>query len=354
MEQSSSQSGFWKRRQAVLLTAVVVFVVVSLVLIVNAWQKKSVRFVQNGQVEAATTKADTLGEFLAERGITLGPSDHITPAVTTPITEGMEIQYSRAVPVILDIAGQKKKIATPLRNVGAILDEQHVALGKLDKVMPEQTASIQANDTISITRIEKKIVDQEKTVAFNTKEREDRTLPEGQKKVIQEGQKGTIVERYEVVYTNGRPTSRTLIDQKVTKDWKDHIVAVGTARFTAASRSAESTRRALREAEGDGNFTPRKTLTVRMTAYSPGSDPNYAATRTGTVATEGRTVAVDPGVVPLGWWVYIEGYGFRKAEDTGGKIKGNRMDIFFSSHEEAKEFGVQNRKVHIVGPKKPN
>ncbi|WCN37800.1 3D domain-containing protein [Aneurinibacillus uraniidurans] len=354
MKQSSSKSGFQKNVRAILLTTIVVFVVISLVLIMNVWPTKSIRFVHDGQVEAATTKADTLGEFLTERGITPGPSDHITPSVTTPLADGMHVYYSKAIPVTLDIAGQKKKVTTSLCSVKDILGEQHITLGQLDKVTPALTANVQANDTITITRIEKKVVAEEKTVAFNTKKREDSTLPEGQEKVIQEGQNGTIVDRYEVVYTNGQPTSRKLIDHEVTKDWKDHIVAVGTARPALASRSAEATRRAERIAEEDGSFTPRKTLNVRMTAYSPGSDPEYADTRTGTVATEGRTVAVDPSVVPLGWWVYIEGYGFRKAEDTGGKIKGNRMDLFFASSKEAEDFGVQHRKVYIIGPNKPN
>lgn len=249
---------------------------------------------------------------------------------------------------------------TAKRQVKDILAEEHVVLGPLDKVKPALNQPVQENQTVTVTRITKKLVSNEKTVAFSTKEREDRTMLQGQQKVIQQGQEGKVLERYEVVYINGKPTSKKLVETKKLQDWKDHIVAVGTARMTAVSRSESD--RASRVSELGGDFTPRKTLQVRMTAYSPHAsstgknpgDTDYAITASGTTAKEGRTIAVDPSVVPLGWWVYIEGYGFRKAEDTGGAIKGNRMDLYFASEDEVQNFGVQRKTVHVIGPNKPN
>lgn len=64
-------------------------------------------------------------------------------------------------------------------------------------------------------------------------------------------------------------------------------------------------------------------------------------TASGTVPTAGRTIAVDTSVIPFGTKVIINGTIY-VAEDTGTLIKGNRIDIFFDSHEEALQFGVQN------------
>ena len=61
-------------------------------------------------------------------------------------------------------------------------------------------------------------------------------------------------------------------------------------------------------------------------------------TAMGTIARIG-IVAVDPEVIPLGTKVYIKGFGWFKAEDVGGKIKGNRIDIFLGNYEKAKKFG---------------
>jgi 3D (Asp-Asp-Asp) domain-containing protein len=70
-------------------------------------------------------------------------------------------------------------------------------------------------------------------------------------------------------------------------------------------------------------------------------------TSTGTEATQGRTIAVDPKKIPYGTEVEIEGVGVRVAEDCGGAIKGNRIDLYFDSHQEALNFGRQTLQVKI-------
>lgn len=70
-------------------------------------------------------------------------------------------------------------------------------------------------------------------------------------------------------------------------------------------------------------------------------------TASGTVATEGRTIAVDPSVFPYGSEIIIDGHTYI-AEDCGGAIKGNRLDIYFESHEAALAYGVQEVEVFVV------
>ena len=62
----------------------------------------------------------------------------------------------------------------------------------------------------------------------------------------------------------------------------------------------------------------------------------------------GRTVAVDPTVIPLGTKLHIEGVGVRIAEDTGRKIKGKKLDLFLSSMGDCTRFGVRARQVYIL------
>lgn len=76
--------------------------------------------------------------------------------------------------------------------------------------------------------------------------------------------------------------------------------------------------------------------------------PAYGVTASGKRATPGRTVAVDPNVVPLGSTVIVNGKEFYVAEDTGKAIKGNRLDICFSTHESALQFGRQIVEVEVI------
>lgn len=69
-------------------------------------------------------------------------------------------------------------------------------------------------------------------------------------------------------------------------------------------------------------------------------------TASGTIATEGRTCAVDPTVIPLGTEIEIAGVKY-VAEDVGGAIKGNRIDICFNDHKSAVNYGVRNEEVYV-------
>lgn len=104
-----------------------------------------------------------------------------------------------------------------------------------------------------------------------------------------------------------------------------------------------------------GSGDPR-TIVVEATGYTAGyestgkavGDPGYGTTATGTKAKRG-TVAVDPSVIPLGTKMYIPGYGFGVAEDTGGDIKGNRIDLFFDDVDEARQWGRRTVSVRLFG-----
>lgn len=61
------------------------------------------------------------------------------------------------------------------------------------------------------------------------------------------------------------------------------------------------------------------------------------------------TVSVDPNVIPLGTSLYIEGYGYAIAADTGSAIKGNKIDVYFDDYGECDDWGRQNVKVTVLG-----
>lgn len=85
-----------------------------------------------------------------------------------------------------------------------------------------------------------------------------------------------------------------------------------------------------------------------MTAYGSDCIGCSGITASGTVPEKGRTIAVDPDVIPLGSEVMIDGQVYI-AEDTGGAIKGNKLDLFVGTEADSIQYGVQQHEVFVKG-----
>ena len=93
----------------------------------------------------------------------------------------------------------------------------------------------------------------------------------------------------------------------------------------------------------------KRVFTVRSTAYTsdPRENGGWNITAIGTKIRRG-VIAVDPRVIPLRTRVYVEGYGFATAEDTGGAIKGNKIDVVMDTNAQSRNWGVRNVKIYIL------
>ena len=121
------------------------------------------------------------------------------------------------------------------------------------------------------------------------------------------------------------------------------LTAPVSARTVAYSSSLKATDAIKQNARSMGQF--------KLTFYCPCATCNGAVgvpTASGTSLVEGRTIAVDSSVIPLGSRVYIEGYGLFIAEDTGSAIKNNKIDVLVSSHSRAYRLGVQYANVYVL------
>lgn len=135
--------------------------------------------------------------------------------------------------------------------------------------------------------------------------------------------------------------------------------AVQTANSKIANIKAEEAKKAEEESSknnnsnntnniekpSDGNY--KKTLSMEATAYSGGT-----ITKLGLKPVRNpngiSTIAVDPGIIPLGSKVFIPGYGYAIASDTGGAIKGNIIDLYLNSHDECVAWGRRQVTLHII------
>src|SRR5699024_9581102 len=132
---------------------------------------------------------------------------------------------------------------------------------------------------------------------------------------------------------------------------KNKVIALGTKEetkplVTLSNKSSETGKSSNKEAPSGG-----KTLTMTATAYSincAGCN-GKGITSTGiNLRTTPKVIAVDPNVIPLGTKVWVEGYGNAIAGDTGGAIKGNRIDVHVPSSAEAAKYGMKKVQVKVL------
>jgi 3D (Asp-Asp-Asp) domain-containing protein len=167
------------------------------------------------------------------------------------------------------------------------------------------------------------------TIAPPVRYQVSREVSRGRIVRAQDGQPGYVRKTYRVAFKDGKPVAKELLKEERTEA-KPVIFRIGSAGFDFSR----------------GDFVRHKVLDMVATAY-PAMCCGTGITRTGRRATYG-VVAVDPRVIPLGSIVYVEGYGLALACDTGGAIKGHRIDLCYDSTYLADEYGRHHVKVHIL------
>ncbi|NLK97930.1 MAG: DUF348 domain-containing protein [Epulopiscium sp.] len=302
---------------------------------------KEVTVIDNDKLTLYKTPKTTVESFLQEQSILLGENDEINVTMNDNIVEGMTITIHRAIPVEVKLDGKEKEVYTKTKTIEDFLEEQNIELGSKGSINTALEEKIRPYMELEIQTYKEEVITEQSEIPYKTITKETPNLPVGQKKVIQEGKKGILEKTTKVEYLGGKEQKRELIAEIVLEEPQDEIIEVGAENIIIGS---------------DGKtYKYKKVLTMSATAYTASykdtgkspSHPGYGITYTGTRARVG-TVAVDPRVIPLGTKMYVEGYGYAVAEDIGGAIKGNKIDLYFNTLKEANNFGRQQRKVYIL------
>lgn len=215
-----------------------------------------------------------------------------------------------------------------------------------------QNVAAETTTATVYAQTEETTVSEESVLANSTIEIPADDLYIGESNVSIQGNTGLIKKTYAVRYENGVEVSKVLIQEDIVVKPVDTIIHVGTKE------------RQIKTIAGTYTTKPasyKKYIDVSASAYDlsyascgkrPG-DRGYGITASGMRAQVG-VVAVDPRVIPLGTKLYIEApdgswvYGMAVAGDTGGAIKGNKVDLFFNTYSECIQFGRRTARVYIL------
>ncbi len=288
--------------------------------------RKTVALTVDGKTCYLKTRAETVSDLLKERGISIGEADLVKPEPSAVLEEGAKVAVKHAVPVRVWVDNGEKRLLTTASTVGAAIKTAPIAPPTAgDEVFPDPKSPITQDMIIRVVRVTERIETIKMSIPFETISREDTSLLKGGVRVVVPGREGTVLRTFKITYRDGREAGRVLESEEAIEASVNRLVRFGTRRPIYAALPARISRGGER---------------VQMliaTAYTPGYD---CGTRTATGMKAGRgVVAVDPRVIPLGTRLYIEGYGEALAADTGGAIKGNRIDLCFDTLAEARAFG---------------
>ncbi len=274
-----------------------------------------------------TTTAPRLGEALAQAGYVLYESDLVVPSLSTSITESMDVTIQRSIPVIIQADNRTHRVRTRETTVGGLLTAFGITLNGDDYVLPDLSAPLTPDMTARVVRVTEAILIEEEPIPFEVAYRPDPDMELDQQRVLQEGQEGIRERRVRVRYENGAEVSRTVLDEWVAQAPRAQTVGYGTHIV-------------IRELETpEGTVEYWRVMQVLATSYSPSTaghqqpgDPTFGITATGERLRHG-VIAVDPRVISLYTWLYVPSYGVGQALDTGGAVKGRRIDLGYEDDE---------------------
>lgn len=296
----------------------------------------------DGEPKEIWTTEEKVADILAEANVAVTEHDKLSVDLDKQLTEGQTIAVDKAFNVVVvDGANKEQKIWSVKQTVAEMLKQNNIKLNEFDRLNTKETALVAPGTKVAITRVEKKVDTVEEEVDFAVEQKNDTSLLKGEEKVVTEGVKGKVERTYEVVTENGKIVAKNLQKENVTKEPTKKVVAVGTKeKPVVVSRGNDSA-----APSGGREFY------VEATAYTAYCEGCSGITATGIDIRSNpgiKLIAVDPNVIPLGSRVWVEGYGYAIAGDTGGAIKGNIIDLLVSSKQEAVNWGRRQVRIKVL------
>lgn len=245
------------------------------------------------------------------------------PAVPISLTDGMH---------------KSQTVGVHAATVKDALTEANVALNDTDRVAPALTTPITPGLAVVVTRVRFQLENRTSPIPFKVVFKMSRDVAPGHIQGGSKGAPGVLTTTYRVGYVNEAPTSYKLVSNVVSKAPINNETLAGIRVREAHALPSRA-----------GTYSRMRCLNMVATGYSPYEGSSAGLTANGMHAGYGL-VAVDRRVIRLGTRLYVEGYGYAVAADTGGAIKGNRIDLGHTTYREASNVGRRRVRVWVLNP----
>lgn len=286
------------------------------------------------------TRSAEVADILKEHGYELADTDKLNLPAYSEISGNGEIVLKRGKEIRIVTSDSTETVVVTSADTEDALLEAGYELSEHDEVTLDG-GSIASSETVEIKSVNVTYATITEPIPFETQIEYDPEMYKGESYVKVNGVNGELANAYKIfVYPNGETKESIFDGKKVITEPVTKVIVEGTKEKPTPTPVPAKT---------IAGYEYSEKITMEATAYVATGN----RTATGTVPHKG-TVAVDPKVIPLGTKLYIENsdgsgsYGTAVAEDTGGAIKKNRIDLFYESRSAALQFGRRNVNVYIL------
>ena len=291
-------------------------------------------------------------EVLAEAGLELADGDLIS---TDDGLLATTLTVRRAVDVTINYYGEVMEVfGYEDETLADVLAREELTWNEEDTLSQDLDVMVYDGLNLAITSIVTEEQTYTETIAYETTYVDDDNMKKGAEKIVTEGQKGEKSITAKVTFVNGEETAREIMNEEVVTEAVDAVVAVGTGKNVKTFGNGTVV-------IGNGTITLENgkvltysgSRTVKATAYTHTDAGCNNRTATGTTVHWG-TVAVDPRYIPYGTKMFIVSndgymiYGEAVAEDCGGAIKNDKVDLYMPSRSQCLSFGRRTCTIYFL------
>jgi uncharacterized protein YabE (DUF348 family) len=272
----------------------------------------------NGESYTYTSSAASLGLALWEAGITYIDADRLSPLSSSLLFPGMQASLQRARLITILSSSTELQCYTTASTVGGALAEARVALQGLDYSLPAPNEPIPADGLIRLVRVREEVLIEQTPLPFEIQYQPVADLEIDNQTINQTGEYGLTAQRVRILYEDNEEISRVIESEWVARQPQPRIIGYGTMIVMHTITIDDDTIQYWRA------------ITMWATSYRPLETSNTTASG---LPLQYGVAAVDIRYIPFYTRMYVPGYGYVTAADTGGGVTGRSIDLGYSNED---------------------